>query len=876
MALDGINIQKLINSLSTDKAKSIVNQIVSETGINEDGLITSDELSIFLPKVKEYFGKNKGICLEDQIIIQSAGKPIGEEPVVSEKKAKRQAEREDKKEFKSAVETIDTYLQDIADHNITREDLIKELEVRINLQKDDKRYVALMQQGVENILAVVNEMELNSPYEVDNNITAAKIRKALKEKGLETEGTKALLADNVKIQVNLRKMVKTELQEKAKADITAVYAEVVAEQKAAGKKVVMDDEVIHGELGKDDVVVTDAEILKEVKKRLADKMSNGSGHKHDYQNSYDRAFEAYVNNEAMMSARRIVLHAFDGQLGLKEGQMTREVRQNLKDSGVWDKYIKKAYNHEMGGRAIAKDQALENNLAVKRYQSKEELKKAVGDVIFEALVSQGLITEDSYGLYDIKELQDLIRTQVGGDKTLSAAADVNEKIAEKLRTNSKLVMNTKLSEISDKEVKKLVKACGFDVDGPQWGKALLALLGGATVGAVAGGGSAYTNPTQVFHKDPDKIFHNLNLNVNIAGDFDLGTLTGLPEGAEIAKTGTGVSIKISQLIETGGFFAVASKFVGLTALKTGLIGAAIGLVEGLVTLSPKGEKAVIPTSYPEENFEEYIQRVILENEKTPHIAEIATAIATSFKNENGEWDKVAYAKFLNTAGAGDGSPLNKAELLGALRARLNELKNTPVEEPKKEEAKQEEPKYDAELTKKATEIEETVDNTYTHDRKYGDSWAGIVTAYYPDLVEKYGLYGKNGAIRKLKIALATDENGQINQKEYSSLLNASDLPKQMKLPSEIDGVKRVIGEVKGVKISKPENGKYIKPLDEVGRDEKVTVKKIGPGVYTARDTENNTTTSGSTAAEAMDRLEATTKRKYENRDEIIANVDKNN
>ena len=265
MALD---IEKLKANLSANGIR-VIKEAAKEADKNNDGSIDGNEISIFNNYVKEQY-KAKMLDRDDYLTIQRSGQAVKEEKVVSEKKAERQAEREDKKEFKSAVETVDTYLQDIANKNISREDLVKELEVRINLQKDAPRYVTLMQ-GVQNILKVVGEMELNSPYEIDNNLTGAKIKKALKEQGLETEGTKALLADDVKIQANLRKMVKTELEQKAKADITAVYAEVVAEQKAAGKKVVMDDEVIHGELGKDDVVVTDAEILKEVKKILESK-----------------------------------------------------------------------------------------------------------------------------------------------------------------------------------------------------------------------------------------------------------------------------------------------------------------------------------------------------------------------------------------------------------------------------------------------------------------------------------------------------------------------------------------------------------------------------------------------------------------------------
>ena len=45
---------------------------------------------------------------------------------------------------------------------------------------------------------------------------------------------------------------------------------------------------------------------------------------------------------------------------------------------------------------------------------------------------------------------------------------------------------------------------------------------------------------------------------------------------------------------------------------------------------------------------------------------------------------------------------------------------------------------------------DTVDKTVTHIRKGGDTWGGIVKAYYPCLVQEKGL---SGAIRALKVAL---------------------------------------------------------------------------------------------------------------------------
>lgn len=80
-------------------------------------------------------------------------------------------------------------------------------------------------------------------------------------------------------------------------------------------------------------------------------------------------------------------------------------------------------------------------------------------------------------------------------------------------------------------------------------------------------------------------------------------------------------------------------------------------------------------------------------------------------------------------------------------------------------------------------VEETVENDFVPISTAGTSWAEIVKNYYPELVESCNgqLYGKDGAIRKLKLELSKCED--------IDLVNSSDIPRKLNLPSEIDGVK---------------------------------------------------------------------------------------
>ena len=78
----------------------------------------------------------------------------------------------------------------------------------------------------------------------------------------------------------------------------------------------------------------------------------------------------------------------------------------------------------------------------------------------------------------------------------------------------------------------------------------------------------------------------------------------------------------------------------------------------------------------------------------------------------------------------------------------------------------------------------------------GMTWEGIVKTYYPELVDKCGgkMFGADGAIRQLKMALS--EGSDID------LVKATDIPKTLNLPLNLNGVEFKDNEYKGAKIRK--------------------------------------------------------------------------
>ena len=108
-------------------------------------------------------------------------------------------------------------------------------------------------------------------------------------------------------------------------------------------------------------------------------------------------------------------------------------------------------------------------------------------------------------------------------------------------------------------------------------------------------------------------------------------------------------------------------------------------------------------------------------------------------------------------------------------AFVDKYNDTPVEAPKAPAPKPKpDPSCDIDINKNVIEIK--------HHRRAGDTWGGIVNAYYPDCVK---VHGERATIRALKEALATSEAGVRDEAKFKALLRGTDIPKLMKLPIEL-------------------------------------------------------------------------------------------
>jgi hypothetical protein len=160
-------------------------------------------------------------------------------------------------------------------------------------------------------------------------------------------------------------------------------------------------------------------------------------------------------------------------------------------------------------------------------------------------------------------------------------------------------------------------------------------------------------------------------------------------------------------------------------------------------------------------------------------------------------------------------------------AFVDKYKDVPVETPTAPPVK---PACDVDINKQVIEIK--------HQRRAGDTWGGIVSAYYPDCVK---VHGERATIRALKEALATGEDGVRDEAKFKELLRGTDIPKLMKLPMELmDCEINKDGAVEARKFRKGGKSNNL----EVGR---------GNTRYNAQDCNNNKYT-GKTASEVESKV----------------------
>ena len=803
--------------------------ILNNLDKNKDGVIDKEHDGYDEETIGALLGAMENTKAEDTYTTKpSETEPIDPTAGMTEKQAKK---------YKNEANEIHMdYLKAYVNDGISRQEALAGLDKRPNVDPEFRKAVA-------DVIAL-----MSATYDSSEDINHKELMKKL-----ETAGIKDDLHENILKQ--LEKMAKNECIAAQTSAIADMYAEKIADAKKNGE------------------TKTSQQIMDEIKQEV----KAADNFKGDFKEAYKHF------NQPMIDAYNKVYEAI-GQIDdlEKGGKVQDKAEEILKKNGQWDKYTKKALlgdrnvfkrfksfltGYKSDGRIASDNQGRWNRVEHKKTQTTQEIMDCLGKKteLFVALREAGFIKESGDGKWDLSELSAIIGKQVGADATLNRDAKKDTNTSEIRWTKSKLAAISQLhTELSEKDAKALVKLCGYDIEGKHWGRAIFGGILGAASGAALTGGSALA--AGQLPKDIEIPYYK-DKTYDISKDLQDKLGGNLPEGITIDASGnihiiTDILVSIPKLAGQLGQTALYAAVPGA------LVGAALGVASGL---KDKGQMPEIPVNFDEMTYEEFADTI---NQSKAEYAPVALLIAASFVDKDGNWDREGYKNFLNEMAGDKNGIINRAELIGGLQKRLKEVENKDdnVDDNNDDNNCEDDKCPVDDKEQKGKETTETTDNTYVHFRKKnpGVGWKEMVEAYYPGLIEACGgmknLYGKDGAIKAFQRELCTDENGNFDAAKFSALIHATDVPKEIKIPTEVKGIKRVIKKpTPAGKRTTSGTGEYRPAMDKVGRDEITSVKKVGPSTYLATDgCENSITASGSTPAEAVANLKKTTGKTYEN------------
>ena len=539
-------------------------------------------------------------------------------------------------------------------------------------------------------------------------------------------------------------------------------------------------------------------------------------------------------------AKFVVLDAISRTTATDSKGVKKQAEAILKAEGNWDKHTKKALNgnghnwianqlnhlslRSSDMKLVRKAQAAGNraDAAAEKTYTKKDFTDAIGKrcplfkedengyMVIEKLTNvngEKLVTRKDGG-FDISKLSEFISSKIGADNTLSRQQNKADSELEAIRAE----LRRQGVELTKRDTKQLIEFCGYRIEHKNWVKVAydgtLGTLAGAAGTAVALGTQAKDVFNGVFKKD---LHIEFNLNVKDAGVVqfiqDEATQQMIQEGSlQIIESGTNVQVLVDKH-KIQPYFYEASRHIAINTLKAAGVGAAIGIVAGMLDYGPS-EKNVfnrdLECCRTYEDFIAYVdaRRELSEDQKLA-LKQIALAyieetddgkpmqvtVASPKRDENGmlvldadgkeimenktqlKWDYRSFICFLNSQ-AGFGSNLNNVELLRAVQGAATpvHIDCDEVEEPEEPDEPDEpdEPCVDCE-----TKEEEGEQITIQPREVKFRSWPDLVNGYDCLQAPEYKRVINGVALnnRMVKVIQAIDVSGVTTEAQLRTIYN---------------------------------------------------------------------------------------------------------
>ena len=751
-----------------------------------NGKLEEKELSIFEASAKRYLGTEGYDYTQDDINavlgFNKSTPAVTTNPIdVTKKEAKR-----DKEAVKDTVK--DLVKQGVAPQDLVK--VLKEMYSQPQFAEDIKE--------VEYVLNIVSSTNYNSKENVENIHKQAKAKLKADEKW---DSFHKDLLDSIEEQAK-NNQINKEFEK-----MVEVYNQIKETLTAQGK----------------------AQNFEEYYKLTKGKFDK----KESYTKEALKKLEEFVKDDARSVVKdRMEDTTSTGKMGIRKELRKQAGKEDFQKDAIQDMKTER--------KIFAREHKYEKNAEKLEHLSRADVEKKLGTKMVDLLKRSYLAKlQNEDGTYDLSKLGDEILTRVGADYKVNQSTDLPMAEMENIRTHLADLANVSKDDISNGDVKDMLSLFKIKREHKDRTPGLVK----AAVGGIGGALSALASSRKMHQSQVINItFDTADLAAATLKDLDADnikyTKTLLPSGK--------VHVKIAQEQTLNPRLMDTLKGAGIGVLTS----AAMDILFG----QTRDEKSCMSVSDYDKNDPTYTDPVkykkhFANTTKSQAKIKAMNALVDAYVEKYGNnWHSELHQVILDAAGIG--SKLNPEECrMLKFKKPVEPQAQTPSTNP---DAPADKPPQDttnpdpnSETVCNVETWSDTVDKTVVHKRRGGDTWGGIVKAYYPCLVQEKGL---SGAIRALKTALATDENGNIDRATYQALLRGGDLPKTMKLPARIgDCDINKDATVKRVKVHG--NGKA--RIQSVGRDSKETT-------WTAQDCHNKTA-YGKTEAEARENLKKANK-----------------
>ena len=299
-------------------------------------------------------------------------------------------DKQAKKYNNEAKEAHIKYLKAYVSDGFSRQDALKALDSKANLDPEFRKAVA-------DIIAL-----MPATYESSDKVNHKELVKKLEEAGIKDDLHEDILKQ-------LEQMAKNECIAAKTSEIADLYAEKMAAAQKNGE------------------TKSSQQIMDEIKKEVKD-----AG---NFKGDFKEAFNNF--NQPMIDAYNKVYAAIAQITDLEKGGKVQDKAEDiLKANGQWDKYTKKALlgdrnvfkrfksfltGYKGDGRIASDNQGRWNKVEHKKTQTTQEIMDSLGNKteLFVALRESGLITQNADGTWDLSQLSEEIGKQVGADAKLN-------------------------------------------------------------------------------------------------------------------------------------------------------------------------------------------------------------------------------------------------------------------------------------------------------------------------------------------------------------------------------------------------------------------------------------------------------------------------